>query len=237
MLADPDSQTIRTFGILNESVQTNTPQFGIPHPGTFIIDASGKVVAKYFEGDFRERYTSSDILIREFGGGTGLAQTVETKTKHLQLKTSTSQPSARMGQRITLVMEMDLKPEMHVYAPGVTGYIPIDWRIPESPAVKIHPVAYPASEMLNLKAIKETVPVYRNRIRLVRDVTVGADADVRPALNQSHDLVINGTLRYQACDERICYLPETVPLTWTIRYEDFDRQRVPVELRRKTPPQ
>jgi DsbC/DsbD-like thiol-disulfide interchange protein len=192
------------------------------------------VVSKYFEEDFRERYTSSDILIRQFAAG-AVASTL-TETKHLQLKTSASQSSARMGQRITLVMEVELKPGMHVYAPGVSGYIPIDWKIAESPAVKIHAVDYPKSEMLHLKAIQETVPVYRNRIRLVRDLTLGSDADVRAALNPSHDLVVAGTLRYQACDERICYLPENVPLTWTIHYEDLDRERVPVELRRKAPP-
>jgi hypothetical protein len=48
---------------------------------------------------------------------------------------------------------------------------------------------------------------------------------------------VAGTLRYQACDEKTCYLPENAPLTWTIHYEDMDRERVPAELRRKAPSQ
>lgn len=44
---------------------------------------------------------------------------------------------------------------------------------------------------------------------------------------------VQGTFRYQACDDRICYLSQTVPLQWTLRYEPLDYQRVPVELQRK----
>jgi hypothetical protein len=51
---------------------------------------------------------------------------------------------------------------MHVYAPGVQGYIPIDWRLDEGgPAAKQHSFAYPPAEMLRLEATGETVPVYR----------------------------------------------------------------------------
>jgi hypothetical protein len=29
--------------------------------------------------------------------------------------------------------------------------------------------------------------------------------------------VIKGTLRYQACDDTICYMPKNVPVSWSIR--------------------
>jgi hypothetical protein len=31
-----------------------------------------------------------------------------------------------------------------------------------------------------------------------------------------NELVINGTLEYQACDEKICYNPASLPLSWKI---------------------
>ena len=58
LLSDPESKIIRAFGILNETVKPGTPQFGIPYPGTFIVDAKGTVVSKYFEEDFRERVSA-----------------------------------------------------------------------------------------------------------------------------------------------------------------------------------
>ena len=70
---------------------------------------------------------------------------------------------------------------MHVYAPGVEGYIPIDWRLNEGgPAAKRHSFEYPASEMLRLEAIGETVPVYRGHIRIRREITFGQEAVLKP---------------------------------------------------------
>jgi hypothetical protein len=64
---------------------------------------------------------------------------------------------ARPGHRIVRSLEIDLKPKMHVYAPGVPGYIPIERKLEAGAAGKVQPVAYAASEMLHLEAIGETV--------------------------------------------------------------------------------
>jgi len=135
LLSDPESKIIRAFGILNETVKPGTPQFGIPNPGTFVLDAKGRVVAKYFEEDIRERVSSSDILVRQFGALADEAS-ASVETNHLRLATAASTAVARPGHRIALSLELDLKPSMHVYAPGVEGYIPIEWKLEESPAAK-----------------------------------------------------------------------------------------------------
>jgi hypothetical protein len=126
-----------------------------------------------------------------------------------------------------------MMPNMHVYAPGVEGYIPIDWKMKESDAATAHPANYPPSEKLHLAAIDETVPVYRDHFRLTRDITIGPDAKVRPALDASGKFTVEGTLRYQACDDRVCYIPQELTVKWTLQYAEFDRQRVPAELQRK----
>ena len=38
-------------------------------------------------------------------------------------------------------------------------------------------------------------------------------ASVRPP---GATLTIKGTLRYQACDDKVCYLPQSIPLSWTV---------------------
>ena len=67
LLSDPESKIIRSFGILNETVKPGAAQYGIPRPGTYIVDRQGKIVSKYFEEDFRERVSISDILAGQFG--------------------------------------------------------------------------------------------------------------------------------------------------------------------------
>jgi hypothetical protein len=103
----------------------------------------------------------------------------------------------------------------------------------ESKAWIAFPAAYPASKMLNLPAIKETVPVYTNHIRLVRDLAVGLDPEVTPALAADRTLAVEGSFHYQACDDKECYLPKTIPLNWTFTVGQLDTQRVPDSLQRK----
>lgn len=232
LLSDTESKTIRAYGILNSTIPADSPYHGVPYPGTFILNPAGVVTAKYFEDDYKERYTSSAILLRQFGAEAGTPYTA-VETKHLRLATSQGTTVVRTGQRVSLTLDIDLKPRMHVYAPGVEGYIPIDWKLTESPAFKPHDSVYPESKKVRLEVIKETVPVYQGHFRVVREVTIGSDAQVKPALNDKGELVIAGTFRYQACDDKICYIPETVPVTWTLRFETMDRQRAPAELQRK----
>lgn len=231
LLSDADSKTIRQLGILNESIPKDNPFYGIPYPGSFVLDARGVIVAKYFEDDFRQRYTSAGILWREFGGKQAAVES-EVEGKQLRLRATASNATVAPGQRITLALDIELKPNMHVYAPGVEGYIPIDWKMKASDVIEAHEVSYPAPEKLHLAAIDETVPAYRERFRLTRDITIGPDAKVKAALDGSGKFSVEGTLRYQACDDRVCYIPQEVPLRWTFQSVEFDRQRVPQALRK-----
>ncbi len=232
LLSDGDSRVIREFGILNETVKPGTFTYGIPYPGTYVLNTRGVVVAKYFEDDYRERVTSSDILARQFGDAGGSAGSA-IDAHQMRLTTGASTGTARPQQRIVLTVDIELKPKMHVYAPGVADYRPIEWSLAEGAFLKPHPFAYPPSKKLRLKAIKETAPVYQGRVRLTREITFGAENTLRPLLSPTGELVLKGSLKYQACDDRKCYTPETVPLEWRFQFEGLVRERVPTELQRK----
>lgn len=232
MLSDPDSAVIRAFGIFNESVPKGTPIYGIPHPGTYIVDENGIVKAKYFEDDFRDRYTASNILWRTFGTS-GPIQAV-AETPQLRLVLIASDQVARPGARLALELQIELKPGMHVYAPGVEGgYIPVDWRIEESKGWKLHDAVWPASAKKNLPAIHETVPVYERQFRVRRDLTIAQQQDLAPLLDAEHKITIDGSFRYQACDEKECFPPRTIPLQLRLRVDALDRERVPADLQKK----
>jgi hypothetical protein len=122
---------------------------------------------------------------------------------------------------------------VHVYAPGFQGYIPIEWKLEEGPAAKLHAFEYPASQMMHLQVIGETVPVYRDRIRINREITFGQEDALKPLVGAGGDLTLKGSFRYQACDDRECYIPQTVPLAWHFHFEGLERQTVPEQLQRK----
>jgi hypothetical protein len=233
LLSDPDSKIIRAYDILNETTKQGTPTYGIPYPGVYVVDVQGRIVSKYFEEDYKDRVSTADILARQFGAPVDAAPGA-AETKHLRITTAASNDIARPGLRIALSLDIELKPSMHVYAPGVQGYTPIDWRLEEGgPAAKPHTFEYPKSEMLRLEAIGETVPVYRGHVRISREITFAQEAVLKPLLTSTGELIVRGSFRYQACDDRKCYVPEDVPLEWRFKYEGLDRQRAPAEFQRK----
>lgn len=232
LLSDADSQTIRAYGILNESVPKDSFSYGIPNPGTYLVDARGIVVAKYFEDDFRVRDTAESILFRQFGLAPEPSRRIAAK--HLEIATSGGQDALRPDQRVTLAVDLDLPEHMHVYAPGVTGgYIPIALRLAASPAWQSDPIVYPAARTMRLEAIHETVPVYIGRFRLLDTITLAGPQQIEPLLDAQRNLAVDGDFRYQACDDRECFPPETVPVKWTLHILPFDRTRAPEPLRRK----
>ncbi len=157
------------------------------------------MVEKYFEEDYTQRYTASDILAKELGAAVGAAHST-LQAKHLRISASAGVEVVHIGQRIVLAVDIDLPQGMHVYAPRVQGYIPIDLAITESNALATHPAVYPPSKKLHLKAINETVPVYTGQVRVLREVTIGKN--VKPG-----ELTVEGTFRYQACDDKECFNP------------------------------
>lgn len=233
LLSDEGSKVIRAYGILNESIAKDTAFYGVPHPVTYMLDARGRVKSKYVEKDYRERYTAANILVREFPGETpGAAAGQEIRAKHLTLRTWASNASVHPGSRVSLYLDIALPPKMHVYAPGVQGYKPVAWSLSEGPW-RAMDAEYPAPRTLHLKAIGEKVPVFEKTVRVRRDVMVGQVRDLKAQL-AAGSLALEGVFTYQACDDKVCYTPEQVPVKWTLPLTPLDSQRVPVELRPKS---
>jgi len=78
------------------------------------------------------------------------------------------------------------------------------------------PVQYPASEVYYFKPLNERVPVYQKPFTLVMDVVADATPEARKALAGKSELVVDGTLEYQACDDKLCYNPVSIPLSWRV---------------------
>ncbi len=196
-------------------------------PGTFVVDANGIVTSKYFEPGHRQRVTAESMLVREFGVGGGTLTQVDTP--HLKLTAYPAQDIVRRGNRITLVIELELPEKMHVYAPGVEGYRPVSIAIPDIPYVRVQETTFPESEVMLLSVIKEAVPVFHDSVRILQDVTLSPRLP-GPGANE---LSIPVTFSYQACDDRICYAPTQVELTFKLNVTAHDDTRVPEEMRRK----
>ena len=145
------------------------------------------------------------LVIAALPGGDPIA------TKHLTIATSASQETVTPGARVALNIDIAPKPTMHVYAPGQKDYIAVSVKLEGNAAIKPAAIQFPKPEKREVKALGETQLVYSRPFRIVQDVTVAAAPS--PAAGP---LTLKGTVKYQACDDSICYAPITVPVTWTV---------------------
>jgi len=231
MLADPDSKTIRAYGVLNE--EATGMQKGFARPGYFFIDPNGIIREKFFEAKYRERLTGNSVISKLFPElGQEVTETV--KAPHLQLDLEQSDRIGYPGTGVTLAADVRLPPEVHVYAPGAQGYKPIKLVIDGIPQMELKPAVYPASKILYLPAIKERVPVFEETFRINQDVKVKSGSEFAGSLGKDGKIfTISGKLEYQACDKTKCYAPTSVPVKWQLQVFPLDRTRAPANIRHK----
>jgi len=234
LLADSDSKIIRTFNVLND--EAKGMEKGMAHPGFFYIDPGGVIREKYFEAKYSDRFTANNVIGKLFPELTEeVSRNVEAP--HLQLTLEQSDRAAVSGSRVTLIAEIELSPDVHVYSPGVTGgYKPIQLVLRPSGGIALEPPSYPASKTLYLEAIKEQVPVFEGKFRITQDVKVNFSKfrDGLRALRSSEKTIsITGELKYQACDKTTCYPPTSVPVKWQLQILPLDLKRSPEAIRHK----
>jgi DsbC/DsbD-like thiol-disulfide interchange protein len=147
--------------------------------------------------------------------GRDVAASNTVDTPHVTINTSVKAGTA-LGPRVSLLIDVTPKPRMHVYSPLQKDYIPVSIALKPDSAYRVHEPTFPKPEKYFFEPLKETQLVYSKPFRIVQDVTLAS----RPGAS----MTIEGTFRYQACDDAICYLPKTVPVSWTITLRDVEKQ-------------
>ncbi|MGH9742901.1 MAG: protein-disulfide reductase DsbD domain-containing protein [Candidatus Acidiferrum sp.] len=162
----------------------------------------------------------------------GVVQKVDAP--HLHLTTAQTDSLVAPGSRFSLMADVELPPDVHVYAPDAKGYKPVQLVLEPSPDLEPLPAVYPAVKILYLAAIKENAPVFEGTFRISQDVKVSAAPNFVKSLGPNGaTITIKGELHYQACDEKTCYLPTSVPLSWQVHVLPLDRQRSPESIQHK----
>ena len=212
---DPDviadvAQYVSVFG-------ANPMIVGTPYPGTFMLDAEGRVSSRFFEEFYRDRNTTANVMLKA-GAGLSPIAAIEGTTAHLKVTAYPSNPNVTLGTRFSIAVEVEPNPDIHVYAPGAEqmGYRVIGLTMAPVPHVEFEPVEFPASEIYHFEPLDERVPVYQKPFILLQEAVIDGAREAEEALAQ---------LDYQACDDELCFDPVSVPLSFTLDVELLDRQR------------
>lgn len=223
LMSDPGSATIRRFGLLNQTIEASSPMYGVPHPGTFIVDTNGRVTKRFFEAAYQERDATSSMMLALGAGAGGAATRIDTP--HLQATVAVSDRDVAPGHRFSLVFDVTPKPGMHVYARGQHDYRPFVPLFDPNAALTFGDLAWPPSREYFFAPLNERVPVYDRPFRLTQPVMLKV-ADGNELLKTTQTLTISGAISYQACDDKICYLPQRIPFQLGVGLKPLIRGRL-----------
>jgi thiol:disulfide interchange protein DsbD len=123
--------------------------------------------------------------------------------------------SVAAGSEVRTAIRVALPETMHVNSnqPRDPSLIPVVLTVDPPAGVTVLELVYP--EPYNLEQIGSPEPLLVYDYEFVIGVRLAVDASVPDG-----DLSVPVSLRYQACDDRMCYIPGTVATEWTLPVGD-----------------
>ena len=228
MLSDPESEVIRRYGVLNTEIRPgDLPVYGVPFPGTFVTDADGVVVEKFFHDSYKRRDSAETLIDAALGellassdapGATGGDEEIRVRAF-----LHGGRGTLRQGIHRKLVVRFELRDGLHLYGePVPEGMVAtsVEVKGPEG-LVTLDPIV-PPTEPLRLEALDLDLNVWSGTVDLQVPFYPRAElvSECRPV---DHETVpIEVTVRYQACDDALCFPPKTETFTLDVGLEPVE---------------
>lgn len=226
LLSDPHSEVIREFGILNTLIDPDDhPWYGIPFPGTYVMDTQGVIVAKFFESSLQLR-PSADQLLRSALGQEIVLPPMPAATEAVAFDVSFAGGSVRHGVMQELIVRFAVPEGQHLYGlPVPDGLVATSVELEPDVGLVVKPPVFPPTTPHTLAGKGETLEVFEGDV-LVRVPFTQLSRSLTELDDGSLVQRIAGTVRWQSCDDEMCHLPRTerfsidVPASPQLRAED-----------------
>ena len=215
MLSDPDSQVIESFGILNTLIPPDDhPWYGIPFPGAYVVDERGIVTTKFFEHNFAVRPGPEQLLAaalgREFDAPSG-RQAIEQVSAEVVFEGD----RLPMGVTRHIVATFRVPEGQHLYGePLPDGLVAASIELDEIEGLVSSVFLAPPTSALTLSGSGETLQVYDGDVVLRLPVAQNARAMHKD--DDGRYVMISGRVRWQACTDVECFLPESSPFSFRV---------------------
>lgn len=133
-----------------------------------------------------------------------LATTPPQSAPNIGVNGYVSGDSVRRGSSAQAVVVMDIPAGYHVNSnrPLEKFLIPTQLQVEAPAGVRVSAVRYPRPLLRNLKFSKNRVAVYEGRATMRFNVTV-------PASFGSDSTELKARLKYQSCNDEVCFPPQT----------------------------
>jgi hypothetical protein len=216
------------YGILNDQVGRGDAFLeGIPYPGVYVTDEDGIVVAKFFHDTYKKR-DSPEMLIDAALGRLVLsddAPSVRGGDEEVRISATIhgGKGTIRQGILRQLVLRFELAEGIHIYGePVPEGMIPTTVSVSAPAGLVVEDPIFPATETLRLESLGMELPVWSGTVDVVVPFyAVGELAsETRPLDTDRAEIEVE--VRYQACDDSVCFPPKTEKLALTIDLDVID---------------
>ncbi len=208
LLSDPESVIIRRLGILNTLVDPDDhPWFGIPFPGTYVLDRYGFVTDKFFERDSAVRPGWRMVLRAATGRSIEPPPVPVDPEQEVAITIEVEADEIAPGILHELVVRLALPAGQYVYGePAPEGLTPLQVVLhPDSPGLLARS-ALTCDPTTRTEAGRSHL-VYDRPLVMTVPLTHDGSATVAADGGGAGSVAVRGSVRWQACDEEGCGVP------------------------------
>ncbi len=222
MLSDPDSEVIRSFGILNTTIaEDDHPWHGIPYPGVYVTDEEGIITQKFFENNFTVRPGPEQLVAAVQGEDVVLANR-PTMDQEVGVEIEFEGNDLPVGITRQIVARFSVPEGMHLYQePVPEGLVAASIELDgEAEGVVAYTLIAPETQPLTLGTDGYTLEVWEGNVVLRLPIAQNGRAMTKD--DDGRWVSISGKVRWQACDYETCLVPDEktfsfrVPAAFTV---------------------
>ena len=144
----------------------------------------------------------------------GVSASAQLRQPTAELTPTVEQRTTQPGQTVTLVLRVELPENIHVQSdePRDRFVIPTLLTVTPPEGVAVEEITYPEATDFILEGQEEPLAVFGHEFTI--DVRLALEEDLSPG-----EIVVPGSLLYQACDDRVCFVPATAAVEWHMDVE------------------
>jgi hypothetical protein len=112
------------------------------------------------------------------------------------------------GDTVAVRLPLTVASGLHVNANPASSedYIPLEISLRDSFGVRLEKAVYPKGKKWRLEGTTEDLLVYKGKFDVGASLIIDTDAEAGVHM-------VKGSLEYQACDDHVCFMPDSRPIT------------------------
>jgi len=130
----------------------------------------------------------------------------------IRINTYSASDKVQRGRSVQAVVEVEIPAGFHIHSnrPLEKFLIATQLQVESPKGIRVGPVSYPRARLRNLKFSKNKVSVFEGKATMRFKIVV-------PANYGGDSVDVKARLRYQSCNDELCFRPENRDLNFSVR--------------------